>query len=91
MKNKDGKKVKVIYVDSGETIYDMEGVKRQNAFLPEKATREAKSDEKKERAGLSGKEKRAAIRAAFQVYGPILLGVLLCFTLAAVGMYFWLQ
>ena len=92
MKNKAKKKVKVVYVDDGRTLYDMDGVSRQNAFLPQKVTQKSDKDKKKdERVGLDRKETRAAIRAGFAVYGPIFLGVLACFALVALCMYFWLR
>lgn len=57
MKNKK-KKVKVIYVDDGRTLYNMDGVKRQNVIVPEKisvARREKAKDNDKERARLEKK------------------------------------
>lgn len=93
MKNKK-KKVKVIYVDDGRTLYNMDGVKRQNVIVPEKisdARREKTKDNDKERARLEKKERRAAIKAAYAVYLPIVFCVLACFALVGVVIYFWLK
>jgi len=46
---------------------------------------------KGEKVGLTRKERRAAIKAAFACYFPIFLGVLLCFTVAALLIYLWLK
>lgn len=46
---------------------------------------------KGEKPGLTRKERRAAIRAAFACYLPVFLGVLLCFTVTALLIYFWLK
>lgn len=94
MKNKGKKKVKVIYVDSGRTVYDMDGVTRQNAFLPQGLAKDSKDKkdkkEEKERVGLNRKEKFAAIRAALSVYAVPFVCVIGCFTIVAVLLYFWL-
>ena len=76
-KNKTSKKKKkTVYVDDGHTVYDMSGVSGKK--------------KKEDDLGLSRKERRAVIKAAFATYLPILVGVLACFTLAALLMYFWL-
>ncbi|MGN1043072.1 MAG: hypothetical protein ACI4SK_06280 [Christensenellales bacterium] len=68
------------FVDDGRTVYDMSnvGVGRTE-------------NKKDEGVKLRRKEKTAAIRAGFAVYTPIFLGVIACFTLVAVGLYFWLK
>ena len=77
---KKKRKSKPEYVDDGHTIYSME------QFVgPENYNKKEKN------VGLSRKEKRAAIKAAFETYLPILIGVLACFSVAAVLMYFWLS
>ena len=95
MKKKDKKKVKVIYVeDDGRTLYNMDGVRRQNAIIPDKITNNRLAKEKnkdKEEAHLARKERHAAIRAGYAVYLPILLGVLACFAVVGVVIYFWLK
>lgn len=71
------KKKKIKYVDDGHTVYSMENVGNR----PPKG----------EKLGLTRKERRAAIRAAFACYLPVFLGVLLCFTVAALLIFFWLK
>lgn len=70
-----GKKSKMKYVDDGHTVFSMEGLGKRDKPAIE----------------LTGKERRALIRAAFARYLPALLGVLGCFSLAAVLLYFWLH
>lgn len=95
MKKKTKKKVKVIYVeDDGRTLYNMDGVRRQNAIIPDKITDNRLAKEKnkdKEEARLERKERHAAIRAGYATYLPILFGVLACFAVVAVAIYFWLK
>lgn len=74
------KKKKQPYVDDGHTVYSMDGVdgpiwKRKN----------------RDNAALSGKERRAAIKAAFQAFAPIFFGVLACFSVTALLLFFWLK
>lgn len=76
MKKKKNK-TKVRYVDDGHTIYSMEGLDGRKT---------EKNGEK-----LSRKEKRAAIKAAFLHYGPILLMVLASFSVAAILVYLWFR
>lgn len=94
MKNKSKKKVKVIYVDDGRTVYDMDGVTRQSAFIPQAISKKSRDRKDKkdenEHVGLNRKEKFAAIRAALSVYAVPLLCVIVCFTVVAVALYFWL-
>ena len=71
------------FVDDGRTIYDMSGLDDMHRTGPRR-----KRDES---VKLTRKEKRALIRAAFAHYAPIFFGVLVCFTLAALLMYFWLK
>ena len=81
MKEKKPKKAKkkIIYVDDGRTVYNMDGVGG------------AKHYEKDEDAGLSKKEKRAAIKAAFLTYLPTFIIILLGVSIAAVLLYLWLK
>ena len=84
------KKVKVVYVDDGRTIYDMSGVTRPGQVIfPEKKEKEKdnKKNKKNERVGLTRAERWAVIKAAYAVYLPMLFGVVLCFFAAAVIMY----
>lgn len=78
MKKNDKKKEKRAFVDDGRTIYDMSGLNP-----------DGKKD--KEPIGLSRKERWAAIRAAFWVYGRVFLLVLIGFAMAGVLMWLWLQ
>ena len=77
---KKEKKQKQVYIDDGHTIYSMEQLVGPENY-----------DKKEKRAGLTKKERRAAISAAFEVYLPVLVGVLACFSLVAVLIYFWLR
>ncbi len=77
---KKKRKSKPEYVDDGHTIYSMEQLVGPENY-----------NKKEKNVGLSRKEKRAAIKAAFETYLPILIGVLACFSVAAVLMYFWLS
>lgn len=76
---KKKEKVKVKYIDDGHTVYSMDG-------LSPNAGRSDKKDEVR----LSRAEKKAAIKAAFSVYFPILMLVLICFSLTMLLMHFWL-
>ena len=88
------KKVKVVYVDDGRTIYDMSGVTRPGQVIfPEKKdkTKHDGKKDKKEQVGLTRAERWAAIKAAYAVYLPVLFGVLLCFSVAAILMFLLLR
>ncbi|MDE6397894.1 MAG: hypothetical protein K2L51_01080 [Clostridiales bacterium] len=74
------KKQKIKYVDDGRTVYNMDGVG---------GARHREDD--KENAGLSRKERRAAIRAGLETYLPVLLTALAAFTVVAVLLYFWIR
>lgn len=50
-----------------------------------------KKPEKKDKPELTRKEKRAAIRAAFETYFPVLIGVIACFTVAILILWLWLS
>lgn len=83
---KKHKKSKIVYKeDTGETVYSMAALEGKT---PEELDRLA--EEKKKRVKITRKERRAMIRAAFEVYGPRILMILLSFTLVAVLMYLWL-
>ena len=86
-KKKNKQKVKTVYLeDNGETVYSMASLE---GITPEEAERRA--EEKKKRVKLSRKEKGAMIRAAYSVYGKILLIFIGSFALVAVIMYFLLK
>lgn len=81
MRKREKRKTK--FVDDGRTVFDMSGLDDMNGTGPRK--------EKKERINLSRAERRAFIKAAFAHYAPIVFGVLACFALAALLIYFWLK
>ncbi|MBQ8381274.1 MAG: hypothetical protein IJY18_05205 [Clostridia bacterium] len=84
---KKKKKVRVVYYeDRGETLYSMAAL---NGKTPEE--QEEYDKKRKNFVRLSAKEKRAAILAAFQVYGPPFLCLIGAFTLAALLLYFFLK
>lgn len=74
------KKKKVKYIDDGHTVYSMDGLDEARGI-------KRRGDSIK----LSRKEKLAAIRAAFARFLPIFLGVVGCFSLTALLLYFWLK
>ena len=83
------KKKKVIYKykeDSGETIYSMAAL---NGRTPEEQAEYEKKLEN--RVDATAKERWAMIRAAFLVYGPLLLMLVLGFGLTALFLYFFLK
>ena len=85
MKKKVKKKI-VYYEDKGETIYSMAAL--------EGKTPEEKEEEAKRRKNvplIMGTERRAMIKAAFTVYGPLLLICIGAFALAGLLAYFWLS
>ena len=65
------------YVDDGHTIYNMDGID--------------KSRPRSKKISLSNKEKVALIKAFLIKYIPLLFGLILCFTLAMLFIYFWLN
>lgn len=79
MNKKKKKKVKY-YADDGHTVYNMDGVGGARH-----------TDDKKRDVGLSKKERRAAIRAAFETYLPVFVMALAAFTIVAVLLFFWLR
>ena len=81
------KKTKVVYLeDKGQTIYSMAALEGKT---PEEKEDEAKR--KKNAPLVMGAERRAMIRAAFTVYGPILLICVGGFAIAGLLAYFWLS
>ena len=80
-------KQKVVYKpDNGETIYSMAALEGKT---PEDLDR--REEERKKRVSITPKERRAMIKAAFQVYGPILLIIIGAFSFAAVVLYLLLS
>ena len=85
MKKKN--KPKVVYKpDEGQTIYSMAALEGKT---PEDLDKRDK--ERKNRITITRKERWAMIRAAFQVYGPIMLMIILGFSIAAVIVYLLLR
>ena len=80
-------KQKVVYKpDEGQTIYSMAALEGKT---PEDLDK--REEQRKKRVNGTRKERNAMIRAAFQVYGPILLIIIVAFSIAAVIMYLLLQ
>lgn len=81
------KKPKVVYYeDRGQTLYSM-------AALDGKTPEEAEEFEKRKRETppFNGREKGAMIKAAFTVYGPLLLMLVGGFGIAALLMWLFLK
>ena len=85
MKKKVKKKI-VYYEDTGETIYSMAALEGKN---PEEKEEEAKR--RKNVPLIMGSERLAMIKAAFTVYGPLLLICIGAFALAGLLAYLWLS
>ena len=84
---KKKKKVRVEYLpDKGHTIYSM-------AALEGRTPEEQEEFEKRRKNApiITGKERSAMIKAAFTVYGPLLLMLIASFGLAALFLYFFLK
>ena len=80
-------KQKVVYKpDEGQTIYSMAALEGKT---PEDLDK--REEERKNRVTVTRKERYAMMRAAFQVYGPILLIIIVGFSLAAVILYLLLS
>ena len=84
MKNK---KPKTVYTeDKGETIYSMSALYGRTPEEQEEYNRKLKS-----RVTVTHAERFAMMRAAFTVYGPLLLIVVLGFGAAALLLYLFLR
>lgn len=80
-------KTKTVYKeDDGRTIYSMAALEGKT---PEDL--EERDRRRKNRIRVTHKERRAMMAAAFQVYGPVLLIVLVAFGLAATIIYLFLH
>ena len=83
---KKKKKPKVIYyADRGQTIYSMAALEGKTPEEKEELERKRKNI-----TFFTGKEYLAIFKAAFQVYGPVLLCCVGAFTLAALLLYLFL-
>ena len=81
------KRVKIIYLeDKGETIYSMAAL---DGKTPEEVEEEAKR--RKSTPLVMAPERRAMIKAAFAVYGPLLLICIGAFAVAGLLAFFWLS
>ena len=82
----DGKKPRTVYAeDEGQTLYSMAGLYGRTPEEQEEFDRKRKN-----RVNATGKERLAMIRAAFTVYGPLLLIMVGGFLAAAVLLYLFL-
>ena len=81
------KKEKTVYLeDKGETVYSMAGLYGRT---PEE--QEEYDKKRKNRANATSRERWAMIKAAFAVYGPLLLIVVAAFGITALLMFFFLK
>ena len=85
MKKKTKKKI-VYYEDRGQTIYSMAALEGKT---PEELEEEA--ERRKSLQFVMGTERSAMIKAAFTVYGPLLLICVGAFALAALLAFLWLS
>lgn len=86
-KREKAKKIKTVYLeDKGETVYSMAAL---SGMTPEEL--DEFNEKKKKRVDATSKERWAMIAAAFQVYGLLLLMIVLAFCSAALFMYFFLK
>jgi hypothetical protein len=84
---KKKRKTKVVYLeDKGETIYSMAAL---NGRTPEE--QEEFNKKRKNAVAITGREKWAMIKAAFTVYGPLMLIVVGSFGIAALLLYLLLK
>ncbi|HBF15296.1 MAG TPA: hypothetical protein DDW30_06400 [Clostridiales bacterium] len=77
---KKKKKKRLPYTDDGHTVYDMSALSKQRG-----------ESDPADRVGLTRGERRAAIKAAFAKYLPVLLIVLICFFMTMLLMRLWLH
>ena len=74
-RQKKDKKQKTVYIDDGHTVYSMENLPGGRKHTGEEPL-------------LEKKERRAAIRAAFAHYLPILFMTIGCFAAVGILLYF---
>ena len=86
MKKKTKKKIVYYYEDKGQTIYSMAALEGKT---PEELEEEA--ERRKSLQFVMGTERSAMIKAAFTVYGPLLLICVGAFALAALLAFLWLS
>ena len=86
-KDSKGKKSRTVYVgDEGQTLYSMAGLYGRT---PEE--QEEFDKKRRNRINATGKERLAMIKAAFTVYGPIMLIIVGGFTVSALILYLFLK
>ena len=84
---KKKKKTKIVYLeDKGDTIYSMAALEGRTPEEQEEYDRKRRS-----RISATAKERWAMVRAAFAVYGPLLLICVGSFSVAALLMYLLLR
>ena len=82
-----GKKPKTVYkADDGRTVYSMSALYGRT---PEE--QEEFDKKRKNRTFVTGRERWAMIKAAFSVYGPVLLMLVGGFVVAALFLYLFLK
>lgn len=81
------KKIKIVYLeDKGDTIYSMAALEGRTPEEQEEYDRKRRN-----RVTATARERWAMMRAAFSVYGTILLICVGSFTVAALLMYLFLR
>lgn len=81
------KRNKTVYLeDKGDTIYSMAGLYGRTPEEQEEYDKKLKN-----RVNATAGERWAMIKAAFSVYGPLLLMIVLAFSLAAFLMFLFLK
>jgi hypothetical protein len=81
------KKTKIVYKeDNGETIYSMSALYGRTPEEQEEYEKKLKN-----RIDVTRKERGAMMKAAFTVYGPLLLMVVGSFAIVALLMYLFLK
>ena len=84
---KRAKKPKIVYLeDKGDTIYSMSALEGRTPEEQEEYDRKRRS-----RISATARERFAMMRAAFSVYGPILLICVGSFLVVALLMYLFLR
>ena len=84
---KRAKKPKIVYLeDKGDTIYSMSALEGRTPEEQEEYDRKRRS-----RISATARERFAMMRAAFSVYGPILLICVGSFLVAALLVYLFLR
>ena len=84
---KKNQKPKIVYLeDKGDTVYSMSALEGRTPEEQEEYDRKRKS-----RISATGRERWAMLKAAFAVYGPILLICVAAFSVSAFLLYLFLR